>query len=80
MVWFIHKDEIDQRVVPEQEIYNQERVETSFYIKIYYWWWFETFEWDFKITSVGVCVQQIQDRRVHEVKAARGRVSKLYKK
>ena len=39
-----------------------------------------SFEWDLKVTNVVVYVQQIQDRRVRGVGAARGRVSKFYKR
>jgi len=39
-----------------------------------------SFEWDLKVTNVVVYVQQIQDKRVHGVGAARGHVSKFYKR
>ena len=35
----------------QNEIYNQELVETSYCKKTYYSWWFETIEWDFKVIN-----------------------------
>ena len=40
----------------------------------------KTFKWILKVTNVKVFVQQIQDRKVHEVGSTHGRVSKFYKK
>ena len=49
------------------KIYNRVLVESSC-CKINKWW-SKTFEWDFKVISVGVCVVQIQERRVHRFEA-----------
>ena len=46
--------------------------------KINYWW--QSLEGDLKVTNVGICVKQIKDRKVHGFKAARGRISKFYKR